>query len=43
MYLAYALTEAYSPNFFSPIAFACIVHQIAPCQIFPMYGVVILN
>ena len=30
MYLAYALTVAYSPNFSSPIAFTCMVHQNFP-------------
>ena len=30
MYLAHALTVAYSPNFSSPIAFTCMV-----CQNFP--------
>ena len=31
----YALTVAYSPNFSSPLAFTCMVHQNFPCQIFP--------
>ena len=39
MYLAYALTVAYSPNFSSPIAFTCMVHQNPPRQIFPMYSI----
>ena len=30
MYLAYALTVAYSPNFSSPIAFTCMVRQNFP-------------
>ena len=30
MYMAYALTVAYSPNFSSPIAFTCMVHQNFP-------------
>ena len=30
MYLAYALTVAYSPNFSSPIAFTCMVHKNFP-------------
>ena len=33
MYLAYALTVAYLPNFSSSIAFTCVV-----CQNFPVYG-----
>ena len=37
MYLAYALTVAYSPKFSSPIAFTCKVHQYFPCQIFSIY------
>ena len=38
-YMAYALTEAYSPNFSSPIGFIyiCMVWQISH-QIFPTYG-----
>ena len=36
MYLAYALTVAYSPNFCLPIAFTCMV-----CQKFPMYGMIV--
>ena len=34
MYMAYALTIAYSPNFSLPIAFICII-----CQNFPVYGI----
>ena len=30
IYMAYALTVAYSPNFSSPIAFTCMVHQNFP-------------
>ena len=39
--MAYALTVAFSPKFSSPIAFTCMVCQIFPCQIFPMYGTVL--
>ena len=35
MYMAYALTVAYSPN----LAFTCMVCQNIPHQIFPVYGV----
>ena len=36
MYLAYALTVAYSLNFSSPIAFTCVVNQkFPPTKIFP--------
>ena len=35
MYLEYALTVTYSPNFSSPIAYTCIVHQTSPAKIFP--------
>ena len=30
MHLAYELTVAYSPNFLSPTAFTCMVHQNFP-------------
>ena len=33
LYLAYALTVAYSPNFSLPIAFICMA-----CQIFPVHS-----
>ena len=36
MYLAYALTVAYLPNFSSPIAFTYMVHQnFPPTETFP--------
>ena len=34
MYLAYALTVVYSPNFSSPTAFTIWFAKIFPCQIF---------
>ena len=41
LYLACALTVAYSPNFSSPITFTCTVSQNFPRQIFPMYGITV--
>ena len=38
MYLAYALTVAYLPNFSSPIAFTGMVCQKFPCQNFLVYS-----
>ena len=43
MYLAYAPTVAYSPNFSLPIAFTCMVWQNFPRQIFLMYSITQLH
>ena len=41
MYLGYALTVAYSPNFSLPKLLPVWSAKIFPCQIFPMYGIII--
>ena len=41
--MAYALIVVYLPNFSLPIAFTCMVHQSFPHQIFPMYGISVLD
>ena len=39
--MANVLTVAFLPNFSLPIVFTCVVRQIFPYQIFPVYGIAI--